>query len=139
LNFSFQSVDELIETSKEFAREKIRKLINGEVPIKELLLSKSLRAGYAFDRKAVCSECTKTYYELNVLAKKEMDITVLTKKSVDEFISESYSNPRFQNFLKSVELQKDKSFSRKMTEDVCNYKKFEYTTFGKSKDAQKGN
>jgi DNA polymerase delta subunit 1 len=86
LDYSFDSVDELIETSKEFAREKIRKLINGEVPIKELLLSKSLRAGYAFDRKAVCSECTKIYYELNVLAKKEMDITVLTKKSVDEFI-----------------------------------------------------
>jgi DNA polymerase delta subunit 1 len=93
LNFSFQSVDELIETSKEFAREKIRKLINGEVPIKELLLSKSLRAGYAFDRKAVCSECTKTYYELNVLAKKEMDITVLTKKSVDEFIKNTHNCP----------------------------------------------
>jgi DNA polymerase delta subunit 1 len=91
LNFSFESVDELIETSKEFAREKIRKLINGEVPIKELLLSKSLRAGYAFDRKAVCSECAKVYYELNVLAKKEMDITVLTKKSVDEFIKTKHT------------------------------------------------
>ena len=93
LNYSFKSVDELIETSKEFAREKIRKLVNGEVPMKELMLSKSLRAGYAFDRKAVCSECSKIYYEIDVLSKKEMDIIVLTKKSVDEFIKSTHNCP----------------------------------------------
>jgi len=93
LDYSFENVDELIETSKEFAREKIRKLINGEVPMKELLLSKSLRSGYAFDRKAVCTECTKTYYEINVIGKKEMDVIVLTKKSVDEFIKIPHKCP----------------------------------------------
>jgi DNA polymerase delta subunit 1 len=93
LDYTFDSVEELIETSKEFAREKIRKLLHGEVPLKELLLSKSLRAGYAFDRKAVCSECTKTYYELNLVGKKEMDITILTKKSVDEFIKINHKCP----------------------------------------------
>jgi DNA polymerase delta subunit 1 len=93
LDYSFDNVDELIETSKEFARDKIRKLINGEVPMKELLLSKSLRAGYAFDRKAICSECTKTYYEINIVNKKEMDITLLTKKSVDEFIKIKHKCP----------------------------------------------
>lgn len=93
LDYSFENVDELIETSKEFAREKIRKLINGEVPMKELLLSKSLRSGYAFDRKAICTECTKTYYEINVVGKKEMDVIVLTKKSVDEFIKIPHKCP----------------------------------------------
>jgi len=93
LDYSFENVDELIETSKEFAREKIRKLINGEVPMKELLLSKSLRSGYAFDRKAICTECTKTYYEINVIGKKEMDVIVLTKKSVDEFIKIPHKCP----------------------------------------------
>ena len=61
--------------------------------MKDLLLSKSIKSGYAFDRKAVCSECTKTYYELNVIGKKEMDITVLTKKSVDEFIKTAHKCP----------------------------------------------
>ena len=90
LNYNFETVDELIETSKDYARDKISKLINGEVPMKELLLSKSLRAGYAFDRKAVCTECDKVYYELNIIGKKEMNITVLTKKSVDEFIKNKH-------------------------------------------------
>tara|TARA_B000000475_G_scaffold266889_1_gene257268 strand:- start:1649 stop:2578 length:930 start_codon:yes stop_codon:yes gene_type:complete len=97
LNYTFDTVDELIETSKEFARDKIRKLINGEIPMNDLLLSKSLRTGYAFDRKAVCNECTKTYYELNVIGKKEMDITVLWKKPIED------SNPKetiLEDFLK---------------------------------------
>jgi len=93
LNYSFENVDELIETSKEYARDKIQKLVNAEVPMKELLLSKSLRAGYAFDRKAVCTKCGKTYYELNVVGKKEMDINVLTKKSVEEFIKTEHECP----------------------------------------------
>jgi len=61
-------------------------LINGEVPMKDLLLSKSLRTGYAFDRKVLCNECTKTYYELNIVGKKEMDITVLWKKPKEDNI-----------------------------------------------------
>jgi DNA polymerase delta subunit 1 len=63
LKYEFDTVEEVIETSKEYARDKIRMLVNSEVPMKQLVLSKSLRAGYAFDNKAVCSECTKTYYE----------------------------------------------------------------------------
>jgi DNA polymerase delta subunit 1 len=61
LNYEFDNVAEVIETSKEYAREKIRKLVNSEVPMKQLMLSKSLRTGYAFDNKAVCTECVKTY------------------------------------------------------------------------------
>ncbi len=99
LNYSFETVDELIETSKEYARDKIRKLVNAEVPMKELMLSKSLRAGYAFDRKAVCNGCSKIYYELNVVGKKEMDITVLhklvskNKSHIDEFLESEHECP----------------------------------------------
>jgi DNA polymerase delta subunit 1 len=80
LNYEFDTVEEVIETSKEYAREKIRKLVNSEVPMKQLMLSKSLRSGYAFDNKAVCTMCDKTYYELNVVGKKEMNISVLHKR-----------------------------------------------------------
>lgn len=104
LNYTFDSVDELIETSKEFARDKIKMLINAEVPMTELLLSKSVRTGYAFDRKAICKECTKTYYKLNVVGKKEMDITILWKKPttdvvkaetlLDDFIKREHECPK---------------------------------------------
>ena len=99
LNYNFETVDELIETSQEFARSKIRKLVQAEVPMKELMLSKSLRAGYAFDRKVICNGCTKTYYELNVVGKKEMDITVLhklvnkNKSHVEEFLESEHVCP----------------------------------------------
>tara|TARA_Y100000992_G_C21274243_1_gene498942 strand:- start:470 stop:3517 length:3048 start_codon:yes stop_codon:yes gene_type:complete len=99
LNYSFETVDELIETSKEYARDKIRKLVNAEVPMKELMLSKSLRAGYAFDRKVICNDCSKIYYELNVVGKKEMDITVLhklvskNKSHIEEFLESEHECP----------------------------------------------
>jgi DNA polymerase delta subunit 1 len=86
LNYEFDTVEEVIETSKEYARDKIRKLVNSEVPMKQLLLSKSLRAGYAFDNKAVCTECDKTYYELSVIGKKEMNITNIHNKSKPEIL-----------------------------------------------------
>ena len=99
LNYNFETVDELIETSKEFARNKIRKLVQAEVPMKELMLSKSLRSGYAFDRKVICNGCEKTYYNLNVVGKKEMDITVLHKlvnkklSHVEEFMETEHMCP----------------------------------------------
>ena len=93
LNYSFETVEELIETSKEYAREKIRKLVEAEVPMKELVLSKSLRAGYAFDNKAVCSLCDKTYYELNVVNKKEMCIPILSKTTIDKWLLKEHECP----------------------------------------------
>ncbi len=94
LNYQFENVEEVIETSKEYARDKIKKLLNAEVSMKQLTLSKSLRAGYAFDNKAICSKCTKTYYEINVLGKKEMNIPILTKgKSLEEFLKIEHACP----------------------------------------------
>lgn len=94
LKYDFDSVEEVIETSKEYARDKIRMLVNSEVAMKQLVLSKSIRAGYAFDNKAVCKECTKTYYELSVTGKKEMNIPALTKgKNIDEFLKVEHICP----------------------------------------------
>jgi DNA polymerase delta subunit 1 len=99
LNYSFDNVEELIETGKEYARDKIRMLINSEVPMKQLILSKSIRSGYAFDKKAVCVECSKTYYELNVVGKKNMDITLLhnlkdkKKTHLSEWLEEKHYCP----------------------------------------------
>lgn len=99
LNYSFDTVDEVIETSKEYARDKIKKLLNSEVPMKQLMLSKSLRAGYAFDNKAVCIECEKIYYELNVVGKKEMNLSVLykpinqKKSAIEEWLETEHECP----------------------------------------------
>lgn len=99
LNYEFDNVEEVIETSKEYAREKIRKLVNSEVPMKQLMLSKSLRTGYAFDNKAVCTMCDKTYYELNVVGKKEMNVSVLhtlknkNKSHILEFLETEHMCP----------------------------------------------
>jgi DNA polymerase delta subunit 1 len=103
LNYEFDTVEEVIETSKEYAREKIRKLVNSEVPMKQLMLSKSLRSGYAFDNKAVCTMCDKTYYELNVVGKKEMNISVLhalknkNKSHILEFLETEHMCPSCKN------------------------------------------
>ena len=103
LNYEFDNVAEVIETSKEYAREKIRKLVNSEVPMKQLMLSKSLRSGYAFDNKAVCTLCDKTYYELNVVGKKEMNVSVLhtlknkNKSHILEFLETEHECPSCKN------------------------------------------
>jgi len=93
LTYDFKNVDELIQTGKDYARDKIQKLISGDVSMKELILSKSLRSGYAFDKKAICKECNKTYYELNVLGKKEMNICVISKKEISEWLKENHECP----------------------------------------------
>ena len=92
LKYDFDTVEEVIETSKEYARDKIRMLVNSEVPMKQLVLSKSIRAGYAFDNKAVCKECTKTYYELSVTGKKEMNVSI-KHKSIEEFVKNEHECP----------------------------------------------
>ena len=108
LNYEFDTVEEVIETSKEYARNKIRMLVNSEVPMKQLLLSKSLRAGYAFDNKAVCTECGKTYYELNVIGKKEMNVTNIHNKfkpKILDKISGKIDHPKYKHILEFLETE----------------------------------
>ena len=54
------------------ARENIKNLLNGDVPIKDLVISKSLKGygSYEFDKQAICVECNKRYYELDSKNKK---------------------------------------------------------------------
>lgn len=94
LNYNFETVEEIINTSKDYARDKIKMLVNSEVPMSQLVLSKSLRSGYAFDNKAICKECTKTFYALNLVGKKEMNVTIATKcKTLDDFIKHEQECP----------------------------------------------
>jgi DNA polymerase elongation subunit (family B) len=65
LNYTFDNVTEVIEDSKVIARKSIADLVNGDIPIKKLIVSKSLRGNYAFDKKANCTDCGKTWYILN--------------------------------------------------------------------------
>ena len=88
LNYSFTSVDEIIESSKAFAREKVKSLLDKEVPMSKLQISKSLRTGYAFDSKANCVECDKTYYKKDLFGKKNMKID-----KIDDFLKSEQECP----------------------------------------------
>lgn len=71
LEYSFKDVNEIIEESKGIARKSISELLNGDVPISKLMVSKSLKAGYAFDKKALCLDCKKAWYVVNEKTKKK--------------------------------------------------------------------
>lgn len=87
------------------AREFTQNLLDGNIPIKELIISKSLkgRGSYEFDKQAICKKCGKRYYEEIVelgKIKKQYSISplleeensresksVLVKKRMDKFLS----------------------------------------------------
>ena len=101
LEYSFESIDEIIEDSKKLARNSISSLINGEIPMKDLIVSKSLRANYAFDNKAKCTVCDKIWYELNTeTGKKNMAINKLT-----EFLKEEQYCPSCKKNTKFIKMK----------------------------------
>jgi DNA polymerase delta subunit 1 len=100
LDYSFTSVEEVIESSKTFAREKVAKLLNKEVPMKELTLSKSLRTGYAFDSKANCNECDKTWYTKGPDGKKNMKI-----QDIKSFLKNDQECPFCEKKTKFVQME----------------------------------
>lgn len=69
--------------------------------IHKLPIHNKYRSLYSLVLHNVTSEDKRNYYGL---------------KSADEFISEAYSNPSFQEFLKSVELKNKKTISSKATD-----------------------
>jgi len=99
LDYSFESVGQVIESSKEYAREKVRKLLNKEVPMKKLIVSKSLRGGYAFDSKATCVDCEKAYYVIGADGKKNSKI-----QDVDKFIRSGQHCPGCQKKTKFIQM-----------------------------------
>lgn len=44
------------------AKKSVSDLLNGRVPIDKLIVSKSFREGYSFEKKGVCPECDKNWY-----------------------------------------------------------------------------
>ena len=82
------------------AANSISRLINGEIPMKDLIVSKSLKAKYAFDNKAKCTTCEKIWYELNTEGKKNMAID-----NVVEFIKKEQYCPSCKKETKFIKMQ----------------------------------
>ena len=73
------------------ARDNVYKLLNGDVPIKDLIISKSLKGygSYEFDRQAICVECEKRWYTLDEEKNKKVyRIPMKEKKSLEENLRE---------------------------------------------------
>ena len=90
-------LDRNIPKSIEMAREYIVNLLEGNYPIKELIISKSLKGygSYEFDKQIICKECGKKWYTEQLekdKVKKVYRIPMNDKKTLSEniriFISE---------------------------------------------------
>jgi DNA polymerase elongation subunit (family B) len=58
-------LDRDIPKSIEMGREYSKKLLEGDVPMKDLVISKSLKGygSYEFDKQLICKECNKRWYK----------------------------------------------------------------------------
>lgn len=50
-----------IEIAVKMAKDSISNLLQGRVPVNKLIVSKSFREGYSYEKKGVCPECNKTW------------------------------------------------------------------------------
>jgi DNA polymerase delta subunit 1 len=64
--FKLLLLDKNIDKAIELARKYINDLLQGNVPIKDLIISKSLKAwgSYEFDKQFTCKECNKRWYTI---------------------------------------------------------------------------
>ncbi len=74
-DFKFDLDNQNIEIAKNMAITCIEKLLNGEVPINKLIVSKSFRDNYSYENKGICPECKKTWYVKDSNGKKNMIVT----------------------------------------------------------------
>ena len=72
--FKFGVNNENVKTAIDIAKTGINNLLNGRVSIEKLIVSKAFREGYSYENKAVCPECDKTWYNLDINNKKNMVI-----------------------------------------------------------------
>ena len=79
------------------ARNIVSILLNGDVPIKDLIISKSLKGygSYEFDKQAICVECEKRWYTLDELDKKVYRIPLKEKKTLEENLIEFMSTHHY--------------------------------------------
>ena len=64
--FKLLLIEKDIDKAVDLARKYIKDLLNGNVPIKDLIISKSLKGwgSYEFDKQFICKECNKRWYTL---------------------------------------------------------------------------
>jgi DNA polymerase delta subunit 1 len=80
-SFEFGLDNRNITLATQMAKDAIGALLRGQVPLDKLIVSKSFREGYAYEHKAVCPECGKTWYAM-VNGKKDHRIPDTLLKNV---------------------------------------------------------
>ena len=93
-------LDRDIPMAVEMARDYTKNLLEGNYPIKDLIISKSLkgRGSYEFDKQIVCKECCKKWYTEILDAgkeKKKYRIPMNEKKSLGENILQFISTEQY--------------------------------------------
>ena len=83
-DFKFGLDNKNIDISTKMAKDSISALLQGKVPINKLVVSKSFREGYSYEKKGVCPICDKTWFRKDDNGKKDMVIpdTLLRKESL---------------------------------------------------------
>ena len=87
-----------IPKSVDLAREAIKNLIEGNVPIKDLIISKSLKGygSYEFDKQVICKECGKRWYTIDELTQKKVyKIPMKEKKTLEENLKDFMANEHY--------------------------------------------
>lgn len=72
--FKFGIDNKNINIATNIAKRSISALLQGKVPLDKLIVSKSFREGYSYEKKGVCPECDKTWYVKDETSKKIMVI-----------------------------------------------------------------
>ena len=94
----FQKIllDKDIPKSIELGRTFCKNLLDGQVQMKDLIISKSLKGygSYEFDKQVVCKICEKRWYSEDS-GKKVYKIPMNEKKTLEENIIEFIRNPKY--------------------------------------------
>ena len=89
-------LDRDIPKSIEMGREFSKNLLEGKVPIKDLVISKSLKGygSYEFDKQVKCTKCDKRWYN-EESGKKVYKIPMCDKKKLEENIKTFIKDPKY--------------------------------------------
>jgi DNA polymerase elongation subunit (family B) len=81
-------LDRDIPKSIEMGREFSKKLLEGKVSMKDLIISKSLKGygSYEFDKQVICTKCEKRWYHEDATKKKIYKIPMNENKTLEENI-----------------------------------------------------
>ncbi len=90
-------LDRDIPKSIEMGREFSKYLLDGKVPINDLIISKSLKGygSYEFDKQVICTKCEKRWYNEDANNKKVYKIPMIEKKKLEENIKIFISDTKY--------------------------------------------